>query len=186
MQVQATPLPGCFELAVPVRHDKRGHFVKVVHEQTYRDHGLTCHFAEQYYSVSHEGVLRGLHFQLPPHEHTKVVYCASGKVLDVMLDVRRDSPTYGRHAMYELSAAAGNILYMPPGIAHGFCVTQGTALMVYMVTSAYSAEHDSGIRWNSAGIPWQIADPIISDRDQALPELEKFESPFHFNPAGTS
>src|SRR5581483_7390979 len=142
--------------------------------------GLRTDFAEEYYTVSHVRVLRGLHFQVPPHDHAKLVYCAAGRVLDVALDLRVGSPAFGRHVRAELSAADGNALYLPPGLAHGFYVLEAPALMVYNQTSVYAREHDAGVRWDSAGIPWPDADPILSDRDRSFPALADFRTPFVF------
>ena len=177
-EVAESGIPGCVELISEVRADARGHFVKTVHAEFFREHGLRSEFAEQYYSVSRKGVLRGLHFQLPPHHHDKLVYCTGGAVLDVVVDLRKGSPSYGQHRTFELSAERANIVYVPAGLAHGFYVLSNEAQMVYNVTSVYAPEHDSGIRWDSAGIPWPDAKPIISERDGALPDFGEWESPF--------
>ena len=137
-------------------------------------------FAEEYYSLSHHGVLRGLHFQTPPMDHAKLVYCADGEVLDAVVDLRRGSPTYGEYQTFIMSSEAGNILYIPSGFAHGFYVTGPSALMIYKVTAVYVAENDSGIRWNSTGIPWPDENPVLSGRDRTLPPLADFSSPFDF------
>ena len=137
-------------------------------------------FAEQYYSVSHSGVLRGLHFQLPPSDHDKLVYCTAGAAFDVALDLRLGSPEFGRHIGLTLSAEAHNLLYLPRGFAHGFCVTEGPATMVYNTTTPYAPEHDTGILWNSAGIDWPVDTPLVSTRDRNFPALDEFESPFGF------
>ena len=176
----ATPIPGCLELRPKTSHDGRGSFTKVFHRSTFAGLGLATDFAEDYYSVSRRGVIRGLHFQRPPQEHAKLVYCLAGKVQDVALDIRVGSPTFGKHAIIELSAETGNIVYLPPGLAHGFCVCSESATLAYKVTSEYSAVHDAGIRWDSAGIPWATAEPVLSDRDRRHPALAEFSSPFRF------
>jgi dTDP-4-dehydrorhamnose 3,5-epimerase len=183
MEFAATALPGVVEVRPAVARDRRGTFVKTFHRARFAEHGLSLDFAEAYYTVSHARVLRGLHFQLPPHDHAKLVFCAAGRVLDVALDLRRGSPTSGRHALVELSAEAGNGLYLPPGLAHGFYVLQAPAVVVYNQTSAYAPSHDAGVRWDSAGIPWPDADPVLSERDRGFPALADFPSPFTYSPA---
>lgn len=178
-----TAIPGCVELQPRVHEDPRGRFVKTYHNRAFASLGLETELAEEYYSVSHRGVIRGLHFQVPPMDHAKIVYCVSGRVQDAVLDLRAGSPVYGHYALLELSASSGNILYVPRGVAHGFCVLSDTATLVYNVSSVYSPEHDGGIRWNSAGIPWAEANPSLSERDRAFPLFESFVSPFLFEKA---
>ena len=173
-----TAIPGCIEMRSPVHRDARGRFVKVFHRQTFADAWLNTEYPEEFYSVSHRGVIRGLHFQSPPMDQVKLVYCVDGEVQDAVLDLRLGSPTYGRHALIELSAQAGNMVYIPRGLAHGFCALSETAVLVYKVSSAYSPEHDCGVLWNSAGIPWSVTDPILSERDQAHPPFGTVVSPF--------
>ncbi|MBN2125039.1 MAG: dTDP-4-dehydrorhamnose 3,5-epimerase family protein [Deltaproteobacteria bacterium] len=180
MKRKQTTLPGCYELFSDVHPDPRGVFVKTFHRPFFARWGLQTDFREEYYTVSHRGVLRGLHFQVPPHGHAKVVYCAAGRVLDALVDLRIGSPTYGRHALHELSRERGNMLYIPEGMAHGFLACSEEALVVYNVTSVHSPDHDSGIRWNSAGIPWPEDRPRLSKRDKGLTPLEDFASPFFY------
>jgi len=183
-KLQETGISGCFEIACQLFKDERGSFVKTFHLGGFSDLGLATRFAEEYYSVSRKNVLRGLHFQLPPMDHEKLVYCLSGTVLDVVLDIRIDSPTFGEHRMIELSADKGNMVYMPRGIAHGFMVTSDHAVMQYKVTSVYSPDHDAGILWNSAGIQWPVTSPVVSARDSAFPAFMDFTTPFRL--AGNS
>lgn len=173
-------IPGCFEIQPKVIGDHRGHFVKTFHAPSFLDLGLETHFVEEFYSVSKRGVLRGMHFQIPPEDHVKLVYCAGGSVLDVVVDLRRGSPTFGRHTGVTLSAEKGNMLYIPKGLAHGFVCLTESALMMYKVSSVHSPAHDAGIRFDSAGIQWPGADWILSARDQGLPALDEFESPFSY------
>ncbi len=174
-------LAGCYELFPPVRRDARGCFVKTFNEELYSAANLATHFAEEYYSVSKRRVLRGLHFQVPPYEHTKLVFCTDGEVLDVVVDLRVGSPTFAQHHVFRLSARRRNIVYIPVGLAHGFYVTSVSATLVYKTTSVYSADSDRGVRWDSAGIPWSDPDPIVSDRDRSLPSLHEFQSPFRYD-----
>jgi len=180
MRVEQTYIPDCYQLFPPVIKDYRGSFVKTFHKDVFAKHCLVTEFPEEYYSISHKGVLRGMHFQTPPHEHFKVVYCLAGKVLDAIIDLRLGSPTYKKSATFELSAEIGNMLYIAPGIAHGFYALTDDVIMQYKVTSVYAPEHDSGIRWDSAGIEWPDSAPILSDRDSDFPTLEDYKSPFRF------
>lgn len=179
---RSTIVPGCFELLPLVVSDARGTFVKTFNADAFAAVRLRTDWAEQYYSCSTKGALRGLHFQSPPHEHAKLVYCTAGEVLDAVLDLRRGSPAYGMHVCIRLSAARGNMLYLEAGLAHGFYTLSESATLVYNVTSMYAPGHDSGIRWDSAGIPWPDATPLLSDRDRALRALADFQSPFHYHP----
>jgi len=175
-----TVLPGCFELQPRVFSDPRGVFVKTFHRDVFKQLGLATEWAEQYYSISEPGVVRGIHFQRPPDDHAKLVYCIAGSVLDIVLDLRMGSPTYGKHIRIELNARLGNMLYIPSGLAHGFCTYDDTATLVYNVTSVYEPSSDSGIRWDSAGIEWPCATPKLSERDRNFPTLAEFISPFQF------
>lgn len=163
-----TSIPGCFVLTPKVHEDERGKFVKTFHAPDFQELGLETDFKEEYYSVSKKGVLRGLHFQKPPHDHVKMVYCAEGRVFDVVLDIRRDSRMYGKHVSFELSMEKCNILYLPKGVAHGFYTLSKSAIMMYKVSSVYSPEFDSGILWNSVEIKWPSANPVVSKRDASL------------------
>lgn len=178
IEKRTTNLEGCFELFSAIRKDNRGCFVKTFHEEEFQKINFPLKYKEEYYSVSYKGVLRGLHFQLPPAEHEKIVYCPSGRVLDAVVDLRKNSATYGKYALIELSAEKGNMLYIPKGMAHGFYTCSDQAIMMYKVTSLYSPEKDSGILWDSAGIPWPDMDPVLSVRDKTFSTLDNFNSPF--------
>lgn len=175
-----SPLSGCVALRPQVRQDRRGRFVKVFHKHVFELLGLCADYEEEYYSVSRRGVIRGLHFQVPPMDHDKLIYCVSGRIQDAAVDLRCGSPTYGRYALFDVSAEEGNMVYVPRGLAHGFCTLSESAIVVYKVSSVYSAEHDRGLLWNSAGIPWAIGDPLVSDRDLTHPPFESFRSPFSY------
>lgn len=181
MIARPSTIPGCFSLDFEPHHDARGSFVKPYRRSELEGLGLNANFVESYYTVSATNVLRGMHLQLPPAEHSKLVYCTSGKVLDVWLDARVGSPTYGKWAQAELDAVQGCGLYLPAGVAHGFCVLDGPATMVYHVTSEYAPGHDAGIAWDSFGAAWPLLAPLISERDATLPRWEDFDSPFCYS-----
>lgn len=179
-ELKACNLDGVYEIIPKVFTDKRGKFVKTFHIDEFKSYGLETIFREQYFSYSKKRVIRGLHFQIPPYDHVKLVYCAIGEVEDVVLDIRKGSPTYGQYEIFKLSSEKGNILYIPKGFAHGFCVTSEEALLIYNVSSTYSPEHDSGIHWRSVGLPWTNFKPIVSERDNQFCEFENFSSPFKY------
>lgn len=173
-----TAIAGCFELQPVVRSDSRGQFVKTFHADYFRSNNLETDWSEQYYSVSRKGVLRGMHFQRPPHAHSKLVYCTSGTILDVVVDLRIGSATYGDHVSLEISSDTGNILYLSEGLAHGFyAITDAT--VVYNVSSVYSPESDTGVLWSSIGMNWPDDSPDLSERDMDFPTLAEFKSPFN-------
>ncbi len=180
-EIKESKIPGCRELVPQVRPDTRGRFVKTFHAAFFEANGMATVFSEQYYSVSQEGVLRGLHFQRPPYEHDKLAFCIAGTVIDAVVDIRRGSPTFGEHVLFELSGETANQVYVPKGCAHGFYVTTSQATVVYNVTSVYAPEHDAGIRWDSAGISWPDDQPVLSPRDAGFPPLSEFDTPFRFD-----
>lgn len=181
MEIEDTGIPGCHLLKGRVLGDQRGTFFKVFHGPEFEELGLRTDWREEYFSVSAQGVVRGMHFQVPPADHTKMVFCLTGAVLDVVVDLRAGSPAYGQPFAFELSAQNGRGLYIPSGCAHGFVATTTTAGMYYKVTSVHSPQHDAGIHYDSIGFDWPIAEPIISERDQRHPRLQDFSSPFLFD-----
>lgn len=184
MELVETDIPGVMMLQAPVHKDARGTFVKTFHADAFAKRGLETNFGEQYHSRSAPGVVRGLHFQTPPHDHAKLVYCSAGDVFDVALDLRVGSPTFGEHRSFRLRQDSGTALYLPRGIAHGFCAVDDWATLHYSVTSPYAREHDAGVRWDSAGVDWPVREAtIVSERDSGFPTLEQFVSPFTFKPS---
>lgn len=180
MQINEIDIPGCFEIIPRRLEDSRGVFVKTLHEEIFVDRGLPTDFAEEYYSKSYQNVLRGLHFQTPPHDHVKMVYCVSGTILDVIVDLRVGSPTFGQHKSFELSDVTARTLVLAKGIAHGFYTMSQEAIVMYKVSTVYAPEHDAGIVWNSLDIPWPSKAPLLSDRDKGFPAFQDFDSPFAY------
>ncbi|MFN3557888.1 MAG: dTDP-4-dehydrorhamnose 3,5-epimerase family protein [Brevundimonas sp.] len=177
MRIEPSGIDGCWLVHQPVAGDDRGWFWKLAHADIFAAHGLPTDFREIYCSMSAAGVLRGMHFQSPPHDHAKLVSCLDGRVLDVVLDLRPDSPTYGQSAGFELSREAGLSIYVPRGLAHGFLALERST-MLYNVTSVHAPSHDHGVLWNSFGFDWPVETPVLSERDQRHPALEAFASPF--------
>ncbi|MDN4620959.1 dTDP-4-dehydrorhamnose 3,5-epimerase [Paenibacillus sp. PsM32] len=185
MKLIPTFIPGCHEIAPKIVNDIRGSFVKTFHENWFKDNNLESSFKEQYFSVSKKNVLRGLHFQAPPHDHVKLVYCVHGEIFDVVLDIRKGSPTYGHHHIFYLDSVKSNIAYIPRGFAHGFYVKSEFATVVYNVSSVYNASYDKGIHWDSANILWPKGSPIISERDENFMAFEKSEDYFLYTNENT-
>lgn len=177
MTLEPLSINGAFLIRTGVFKDNRGVFIKPYVKSAMNSNHLRADFVEQYYTYSKPGVIRGMHFQTPPYEHAKLVYCVSGKVEDVLLDLRRGA-NYGRHISLTLSADVGEALYLPEGVAHGFATVSESALLVYNVTCEHKQEYDHGVRWNSFGHNWHVASPNVSTRDAKLPLFSDFSSPF--------
>jgi dTDP-4-dehydrorhamnose 3,5-epimerase len=181
MDVQTTDIPGVKVIVPRIFQDERGTFIKTFHEPAFADHGLATHFAEQYYSVSGRNVIRGMHFQTPPHDHAKLVYCAAGRVLDVIVDLRVGSPMFQKAIGVPLDAVGGHMVHIPRGCAHGFAALTDGAAMFYNVATPYAADHDAGIRWDSVGFDWPVDGVVVvSKRDMSFPAMRDFRSPFVF------
>lgn len=178
MEKQDTGFAGCFELQGNIFKDGRGTFLKTYHNENFEKMDLRTDWKEEYYSISGKNVVRGMHFQTPPAAHAKLVYCLHGEVLDVVVDLRVDSPTYLKARSFRLSPGRGNSIYIPVGMAHGFLSLTEGSVMQYKVTSIYSAEHDAGLSWDSIDFEWPVERPIVSERDKQHVPLASFESPF--------
>lgn len=173
MKIIPTHLHGVFEIVSRVFEDHRGMFVKTFHDGAFKEAGLETEFKESFYSVSKKGVLRGMHFQLPPHDHAKLVYVTSGEILDVAVDIRKESPTFGEYFSTKLSAGNAKSLYMAKGFAHGFLTLSESATVVYMTTTVHTPESDAGIRWDGFGFDWGDIDiSLVSERDKLHPIIE--------------
>lgn len=154
--------------------DHRGFFVETYNEKEFIEGGINERFVQDNLSFSVKGVIRGLHFSLPPHETAKLVRCASGEILDVAVDVRPHSLTFGTWVSAVLSSENRKMLFVPKGFAHGFCVLSDTAHVAYKVTDYYFPESDSGIIFNDPdlAIDWSVKEPILSEKDKILPLLK--------------
>ena len=185
MQITDTALPGV-KLIQPVRHgDARGYFSEVYREDALRAAGIDIAFVQDNQSLSAPvGVLRGLHFQTPPMGQAKLVRVIAGAILDVAVDIRRGSPSYGRHVAVVLSAAEGNQLLVPEGFAHGFCTLEPNSAVTYKVSRYYSAENDKGLLWNdpALAIDWRLdgREPVLSDKDGKNPPLAELPAYFTY------
>jgi dTDP-4-dehydrorhamnose 3,5-epimerase len=181
VSIALTPsaVPGAVLLEAPVFRDARGSFTKPFSRDLVAAAGVDFTPVEVYWSASHPGVIRGLHLQLPPTPVAKIAFVTSGVVRDVVLDLRRGSPTERRCAVFELRPGSGAVV-VPVGCAHGFEVIEGPATFCSIQSGPFDAAAEVGVRWDSAGVPWRTPAPIVSDKDAALPPLGAFVSPFVF------
>ncbi|MDA8638105.1 dTDP-4-dehydrorhamnose 3,5-epimerase family protein [Rhodospirillales bacterium] len=179
-KIEETLIPGVKILHCRSLADERGTFTKIFHEHAFSENGLNNRWSESYVSNSKRGVVRGLHFQTPPADHSKLVYCVAGSVLDAVLDIRVGSPSYGKNVTVTLSADSGNAIFIPSGVAHGFCTPDQEASLLYFTSSVYDQQNDTGLLWDSAGIEWPIESPVTSLRDKTFPTFAKYKSPFTY------
>ena len=168
-------LPGVCVIEPRVFPDARGFFMETFKRSDYEAAGVPTTFMQENHSRSSRGTLRGLHFQRPPKAQAKLVRVVVGEIFDVAVDIRPDSRTFGRWVGVTLSARNRRILYVPPWCAHGFCVTSDEAEVDYKTTAEYAPELESGVIWNDPAldIPWPVPAPLLSDRDQRWPALDR-------------
>jgi dTDP-4-dehydrorhamnose 3,5-epimerase len=176
MQFEQTNIPDVVVVTPKKFGDARGYFMETFRQELFEANIGKFPFLQDNQSLSEEvGTVRGLHFQLAPKAQGKLVRCISGALLDVAVDIRKGSRTFGQHVAVELSAENGKQLWVPPGFAHGFCTLKANTEISYKVTEYYSAEHDRGLLWNDAalGIVWPVSpnDAVLSDKDKLQPSL---------------
>ncbi len=162
--------------------DNRGLFMETYKQSDFKANGIDRAFVQDNHSHSVQGVLRGLHYQTPPHAQAKLVRCLRGRIFDVAVDIRRSSPQFGQWFAYELDGQSATMLYIPEGFAHGFYTLSDEAEVLYKVTAEYAPQHDCGIRWNDPeiGIEWPDGAVYLSDRDKNHPLLNAAELPDNF------
>lgn len=178
-----TEIEGCFTYRNRLFKDQRGSFTKVYARELFVSSGIDMPVAEVFVSNSRKGVIRGMHFQVPPYGLAKVVTCLSGRILDVVLDLRKTSATFGKAVGIELSGENETTVIVPIGCAHGFYSYEDNSLVSYVVNQGHQQSADQGILWNSFGFKWPSDDdpslpPILSERDREFPAFHDFKSPF--------
>lgn len=180
MEIVNEPLPGLFLIKPRIFADARGHFFESYRSDAFSFLGNNPEFVQDNQSLSDKGIIRGLHFQKPPHAQDKLVRVIKGKVYDVVVDIRKESPTYGKHFGVELSGDNFLMLFIPKGFAHGFETLEDGTIFTYKCSDYYHPETEGGIAWNSPdlGIPWQTKEPVLSEKDKKNPSFAAFNSPF--------
>jgi dTDP-4-dehydrorhamnose 3,5-epimerase len=179
MIFKQTAIEGVVEIEPTIYGDHRGYFFESYHRQQFIDHGIGVEFVQDNQSFSHRGVLRGLHFQKPPYTQGKLVSVVKGSVLDVVLDLRTKSSSYGKHVAIVLSEEKQNRLWIPEGFAHGFLTLEDNTIFQYKCTNYYCKDSEATLLWNDPllNIGWDIESPLVSDKDKLgipLTQLEKY------------
>jgi len=184
MKFVKTAISGLYILEPLVFGDNRGYFLESFNLEKFKENVYPINFVQDNESKSSRGVLRGLHFQKPPYAQAKLVRCIEGKILDVVVDIRKGSPTYGKHLAVELSGENKRQLFVPRGFAHGFSVLSESAVFAYKVDNSYARESDYGIKWNDEdlNIDWGLTEEEVqlSEKDENLSFFKDFNSPFKF------
>lgn len=178
MIIEDTFIEGLKLINVKKIKDTRGDFIKVFNEEFFAENGLNYSFKESYYSISQKNVIRGMHFQIPPYEHSKLVYVNRGAILDVALDLRIDSKTFGCFLSTKISQESGILIYIPVGFAHGFLSLEDNTMITSLQSSVYNQNTDRGIKYDSFGMNWGDKKLIISEKDNSLVNFINFKSPF--------
>ncbi len=174
-ELRSTPIPGLMEIFPKVFNDSRGYFFESFRQDWLAEEGIYVDWVQDNQSFSQKGTVRGLHFQLAPYAQAKLVRVITGKVLDVVVDLRKDSPTFGKHFSTTLDSKINNLLFIPVGFAHGFSVLED-AIFAYKCSNYYHKASEGGILWSDPAleIDWRVDNPIISDKDTLWPTLEEF------------
>lgn len=178
MKIEQTTIPDLKIIHLTEFNDLRGSFIKVFNKDFFEKNRLDTNFKESYYSISSKNVIRGMHFQNPPEEHAKLVYVNNGSINDVILDIRKNSPTFGVFYNVKLSSNNPKLIYIPVGCAHGFLSLEDCTMVTYLQTTCYDPVCDAGIKYNSFGMDWEISNPILSKRDISFLPFNQFISPF--------
>jgi dTDP-4-dehydrorhamnose 3,5-epimerase len=180
VETTTTPLSGLLIIKPTVFYDSRGYFFEPYNKQRFVEIGIDADFVQDNQSLSQIGAVRGLHFQAPPFAQGKLVRVVKGAVLDVVVDIRKSSPTYGKHFAIELSEENMLQFWIPAGFAHGFATLCNNTIFEYKCTNYYAKNSEGGLLWNDAdlNIDWQTLEPIVSDKDKILPTFNSFNSPF--------
>lgn len=178
MNFLSTDFEGIYLIENKILKDNRGEFQKLFQKSLFMDKGLEINIDEHFFSVSQRGVIRGMHFQLPPHAQSKLVYVFSGKIIDVVIDLRKNSKTFMQYLAIELSSDNRKALFIPEGFAHGFQSISDNTIMIYSQSEEFNCESDCGISPFSFEMNWPIKDYIVSDKDKNLTQLNDFKTPF--------
>lgn len=180
MEISTTPIADILIIKPKVFGDHRGHFFESYREDRLKDYGVKEDFIQDNQSLSSKGILRGLHFQMNPYAQGKLVRVVKGAVLDVAVDIRKYSSTYGQHVAVKLSEENKTMMYVPPGFAHGFVTLADDTIFLYKCTNYYHKESEGSVLWNSPelNIDWGIDNPVLSEKDKIATPFSEFDSPF--------
>lgn len=182
MTFKETSIPGLIIIEPKVFRDDRGYFLESYNKKTFFDAGINANFVQDNQSFSHRGTLRGLHGQAEPFAQGKLVRVIQGRVIDIAVDIRKSSPTYGQYVSAELSGENFKMFWVPPGFLHGFSTLEDNTIFAYKVTNLYDKASEIGVKWNDPqlNIDWGLEDNevILSDKDRLLPLFKDFTSPF--------
>jgi dTDP-4-dehydrorhamnose 3,5-epimerase len=180
MEVRKTTIDGLLIFTLNVFKDNRGVFLETYNKQLFASLGLDVEFVQDNQSVSHKGVIRGIHLQAPPFAQGKLVRVVCGAVWDVAVDLRKTSPTFGKHFALKLDTENNSFFWIPEGFAHGFVALEDNTIFQYKVDNYYNKDAEMSIRWNdpTLNIPWETGSPIVSEKDQQSPLFKDFISPF--------
>jgi dTDP-4-dehydrorhamnose 3,5-epimerase len=181
MEFIRTDLDGCILVKPDIHADERGFLLESYTHDRYRKGGISADFIQDNHSLSvKKGIVRGLHFQIPPAAQNKLIRVTRGAVYDVVVDLRKSSKTFGKWRSFDLSAENFQQLFVPTGFAHGFCTLEDNTEVQYKLDRSYSPGHDRGVRWNDPelAIVWPFKEPVLSAKDSRLPFFKNIESPF--------
>jgi len=180
MEITKTPIEGLLVIKPKVFEDERGNFFESWSKQSYKNISLDLDFVQDNQSLSQKAVLRGLHFQNPPFAQGKLVRVIKGSVIDVAVDIRKNSSTYGKYYSIELSEENKIVFWIPPGFAHGFISLENNTIFTYKCTEIYNKESEGSIVWNDPdiGINWGVENPLISEKDMVAGNFKDFKSKF--------
>ncbi len=180
MEIIKTKINDLLIIKPKVFADSRGYFFESYNENVFKQHGINVNFVQDNQSLSNKNVLRGLHFQIPPFDQGKLVRVISGAVLDVAVDIRKGSPTYGQYEAIELTEENKTMFYIPSGFAHGFLTLRDNTVFSYKCTNTYHKNAEGAILWNDTdlNINWNVSNPILSEKDLIATPFKNFESPF--------
>lgn len=178
MKIESTSIDGLKVVHLDRINDIRGSFLKVFNEDFFKLNNMETDFRESYFSVSAKNVIRGMHFQIPPFDHVKLVYINQGAISDVVLDIRKGSPTYGRYFNFRMTQEIPVLLYIPKGCAHGFLSLEDNTIVSYLQSTVYNQTCDKGIKYDSFGVDWGIINPVLSSRDLTFPEFSQINYEF--------
>ena len=183
MEIEKFDIPNVVLIKPSVFEDSRGYFYESYNKNKFKEVGILDDFVQSNQSLSQKGVLRGLHFQIPPHAQSKLVRVIKGAVLDVAVDIRKNSPTYVKHVSFVLNEHNKHMLYIPEGFAHGFLTLENDTIFSYKCGNFYNKESEGGIMWNDKdlGINWNFSSPLLSDKDNLNVSFGEFNSPFEYN-----